>query len=129
MAPRKTRAAAKAQTETTPVDTPIDQEDQTPEPEHDLDPEEVDEEEEEEPIEEDMSKAKGKKSKKGGKKKAGMKPTKTDSPEVAPTEIISEDVAAPAAMEDGEFNAAAMPVLRSPKKDAVPIGEPIQIAS
>jgi hypothetical protein len=128
MAPRKTRAAAKAQTETTPVDTPIDQEDQTPEPEQDLDPEEVDEEEEK-LIEGDMSKTKGKKSKKGGKKKAGMKPTKTDSPEVAPTEIISEDIAAGAAMEDGEFNAAAMPVLRSPKKDAEPIGEPIQITS
>jgi hypothetical protein len=129
MAPRKTRAAAKAQTETSPstdiVENPFDAEDQTPELEHDSEPEEVDEE--------DMSKAKGTKSKKGGKKKG--KKAKTDAPEAALAqvvpEIVEETVAAATAMEDGEFNAAAMPVLRSPKKELEPeaIGKYRHIAS
>jgi hypothetical protein len=135
MAPRTTRAAAKAQTETTPstdaVENPFDAEDQTPEPERDSEPEELDEEGKS--MEEDMSKAKGKKSKKGGKKKG--KKAKTDAPEVTPAqvipEIVEEAVTAPAAIEDGEFNAAAMPVLRSPKKEVEPeaIGEYRHIAS
>jgi hypothetical protein len=140
MAPRKTRAAAKAQTGTSHPDEPgensMDAEDQTPEPERDLEAadEEEEEEEEEKATEEDMPKAKGKKNKKGGKKKG--KKAKTDTPEVAPeqdvsSETVEEAVAEPPAVADDEFNPAAMPVLRSPKKELEqePISECRQIAS
>jgi hypothetical protein len=137
MAPRKTRAAAKAQTEPQhsdePHDNEIDSEDQAPERDLELDPADDEDEEEEKLVEEDMSKPKGKKSKKGGKKKG--KKTKTAATEVTselagPT-TVKEAIAQPAVAEDEEFNAAAMPVLRSPKRDVEqePVGECRQIAS
>lgn len=119
MAGRKTRAAAaKAHTSDTPtpslhtVDNPLDAENQTPDLEREEEPEEINEDEGE-LSEEDMTKPKAKKGKKGGKKKAGKKTR----PAPSALGITSEAVEKTTAVPDEEFNPAAMPVLRSPKKD------------
>lgn len=112
MAGRKTRAAAKAQEESTSPstnteDNPLDlEEDQTLEQERD-----------DETLEEDMSRPKSRKGgKNGAKKKAAKKAKVTLTPETTPEAETVEQTAA-SVVQDEEFNAAAMPILRSPKKN------------
>lgn len=113
MAGRKTRAAAKAQEEST---NPLESEDQILEQERDDDQEQLIDD----PIqEEDMARPKSRKGgKNGAKKKAGKKAKVTLTPECTPEAETIEETPAPAVQGEKEFNPAAMPVLRSPKKDA-----------
>lgn len=116
MASRKTRAAAKAEEDTSPsTDTqhnPLDPEDQALEQERDDDSEQANE------SSEDMARPKSRKGgKNGAKKKASKKAKTTLTPEATPEAETVEETPALVA-EEVEFNPAAMPILRSPKKDA-----------
>lgn len=122
MAGRKTRAAAKAQEESTSPSTdiqdnlPLDLEDQILEEKRDDDQEQLIDE----PIqEEDMARPKSRKGgKNGAKKKAGKKAKVTLTPECTPEAETVEETPAPAVQGEEEFNPAAMPTLRTSKKDA-----------
>lgn len=119
MAPRKTRAAAKAEDSTSPDTDILHPEDQVLEQERDDDTEQVDDQSE------DMARPKSRKGgKNGAKKKAGKKPKVILTPQATTEAEAVKDTPAPV-VEVEEFNPAAMPILRSPRKDveAEPIGK------
>ncbi|TID13696.1 hypothetical protein E2P81_ATG01633 [Venturia nashicola] len=116
MAARKTRAAAKADEESTSPstgfqDNPLNPKDKVLNQESDDDQEQVEE------SPDDMARPKSRKGgKNGAKRKATKKAKVTLTPETTPEVETVEPTPALIVEEDG-FNPAAMPMLRSPKKD------------